>query len=306
MLKKVLGHLRRNPFKTLFGLVVLLVLCWLLASFAACFALTRRHHRPFAEPPPDIAWARLDSVRLHTNDGEEIGAWFSRGPDDGASVLLLHGNGGSRRNSLPLAELFSSQGCSVLAVSLRAHGDSSGEFNDIGYSARHDVVAAVEYLEHERPGRPIVIQGISLGAAAAVYAAGDLGTRVSGYILESPYLDIRTAVRNRISIYFPVVLDQVANAGVEVAGPCFLPHVDDMSPLERIGDVPSEVPILLLAGSRDERAPPDQIEEIQQRVHEHSRFVVFEGAGHEMFCLSNPEEYRKEVTPFIERAIHHP
>jgi len=31
-------------------------------------------------------------------------------------------------------------------ISLRAHGDSTGDFNDVGYSARHDVVVAVEFL----------------------------------------------------------------------------------------------------------------------------------------------------------------
>ncbi len=80
---------------------------------------------------------------------------------------------------------------------MRAHGDSSGEFNDIGYSARLDVVAAVEFLERRRPARPILIHGTSLGAAAATFAAEELGHRVHGYVLECPYRDLRTAVWNR-------------------------------------------------------------------------------------------------------------
>ena len=54
-------------------------------------------------------------------------------------------------NSLKRAELALS-GYPILMISLRAHGDSTGEFNDIGYGA-HDVVAAVEFLERRHPGR---------------------------------------------------------------------------------------------------------------------------------------------------------
>src|SRR5207245_6234762 len=100
-----------------------------------------------------------------------------------------------------------------------AHGDSSGTYNDLGYSARHDVLAAVAYLEQRRPGRPIIIQGTSLGAAAAIYAASDLGDRISGYILECPYRDVRTAVRNRTTAYLPFLVDRLAYAGLTLAGP---------------------------------------------------------------------------------------
>ena len=82
-----------------------------------------------------------------TRDGQDLGAWLVPGTDDGPSVLLLHGNGGSRANCLDRAAILAGQGCTVLLVSLRAHGDSTGDFNDIGYSARHDIIAAIDFLE---------------------------------------------------------------------------------------------------------------------------------------------------------------
>jgi hypothetical protein len=39
--------------------------------------------------------------------------------------------------------------------------------NDFGYSARQDVLAAVDWLEHNHFGRPVVVWSQSLGAAAA-------------------------------------------------------------------------------------------------------------------------------------------
>jgi alpha-beta hydrolase superfamily lysophospholipase len=164
---------------------VLLAL-WLAASFAVAYRLTRRHRPPFHEPIPAVSWARFESHRLRTSDGQELGAWLIAGTGVGPSVVMLHGNGGSRIHCLRRAEMLAAEGCTLLLVSLRAHGDSTGEFNDIGYGARHDVVAAVDFLERERPGIPIVIHGASLGAAAALFASAALGHRVSGYLLESP------------------------------------------------------------------------------------------------------------------------
>ena len=62
----------------------------------------------------------------------------------------------------PRAKLVAAEGCATLLISLRAHGDSTGDVNDIGYSARHDVVAAVDFLERRRPGRPVIIQARSI------------------------------------------------------------------------------------------------------------------------------------------------
>ena len=66
-------------------------------------------------------------------------------------MLILHGHKGKRGNSLGRAELLAKQGYAVLMITLRAHGDSSGDYDDVGFGARHDVIAAVEFLEAAGP-----------------------------------------------------------------------------------------------------------------------------------------------------------
>ena len=119
--------------------------------------------------------------------------------------------------------MFASEGYAVLMISLRAHGDSSGDYHDVGFRLRRDVWAAVEFLEARRPGRPIVVMGTSMGAAAAVFAASELGHRVQGYILESPYQDLKTAAWNRTDVYLPPVLSHAAYLGLRAVGPLFSP-----------------------------------------------------------------------------------
>jgi alpha-beta hydrolase superfamily lysophospholipase len=302
MPRNPLGLVRRRRFRrACLGLCTLLIL-WLVASWFCVYRLTRRARPPFAEPAPAVSWGRMESLRLPTADGQELGAWFVPGPDGGPSVLLLHGNGESRGSELPLAEFFARQGCSVLLLSLRAHGDSTGEVNDIGYSARHDVVAAVGYLERRRGGRPVLVQGTSLGAAAALYAAEALGTRVRGYVLEGAYADLRTAARNRTENCLPFPLDRAAYAGLALTGPLVLPELDRMAPVEAIRAIPASVPVLLLAGGRDRLARPEEARALYSRVSDHGRLVWFEQAGHESYYARDPSLYQETVGGLIRFA----
>jgi alpha-beta hydrolase superfamily lysophospholipase len=273
---------------------------WLLSSLTVAYALTRRQRPPFAEPVPAVSWGPIEGHRLRTGDGQEVGAWFAPGEDERPSVVLLHGNGGSRGGVLDRAEMLAGLGCSLMMVTLRAHGDSSGEWNDFGLCARHDVVAAVEFLERRRPGRPIVIMGCSLGSAAAVFASAELGHRVRGYILECPYQDLKVAVRNRTRNYLPRPLDRVAYQGLLAVSPIVLPRLEEISPLEAMGGIPADVPVLILAGGRDRQAHPDEARALLGRVSSHGRLVVFEGASHMQLHRDDPARFRRSVLDFLD------
>ena len=250
---------RRRGVRWLVGITIVL-LAWLTVSSAVAFRLTRRPKAWFPEPAPQVAWGSIRDQRLRTSDGQDIGAWFVEGKDgdNTPQILLLQGNKGSRANSLKRAEFLASAGYPVLMISLRAHGDSTGDFNDVGYSACHDVVAAVEFLERKHPGRSIVVMGVSLGSAAAIFASQELGRRVHGYILESPYQDLKTAVWNRTQTYLPPVLAQVDYTGLRAVGPFFLPNLEEIAPLRAIDGIPSDVPVLIMAGLADRLARPDE------------------------------------------------
>jgi pimeloyl-ACP methyl ester carboxylesterase len=171
-------HLSRRTLKPALLLATTFLIVWLLGSFVVVYRLTRRARPRFPEPIPAPDWGRLEQVRLETSDGQEIGAWLVAGRRDSPSVLLIHGIGASRAACLGRAEILAREGYTVLMITLRAHGDSSGDYNDMGYSARHDIVAAVDLLERQRPGAPIVVHGLSMGAAAALFAAAELAHRV--------------------------------------------------------------------------------------------------------------------------------
>ena len=279
--------------------VIALTVAWLVLSLAVAVRYTRRARPIFDEPAPVATWAHIEPLRLHTQDGEELGAWFIDGRPEKPTVVFLHGNSSCRSNCLPIGEALAADGDSVLLVTMRAHGDSTGSVNDFGYGARYDVMAAIEWLERNHPDRGIVVWGQSLGSAAAVFAASEIGTRVSGYVLECPYKDIYSATWNRLRMRLPPVLDEVAYLGLLAVSPLVLPDSSRLSPLEAAANVPKSVPVLILAGSNDGRAPPDDARTIADRIGKNARLIVFDGADHLQLQAADPARYRTLLGQFI-------
>src|SRR6202020_2650456 len=126
----------------------------------------------------------------------------------------------------------------------------------------------------------------------------ELGGRVCGYILESPYRDLRTAVWNRVENALPPLLDLAAYAGLNLVSPLFLPHLDEISPLKAIAGIPEDVPALILTGGGDHMARPEEARALHGRVASHGRLVFFPGAGHGDLLNDRPELYRSAVMEF--------
>jgi pimeloyl-ACP methyl ester carboxylesterase len=277
----------------------LAVVLWLVGSYFMVYRFTQRPQPMFAEPAPEISWGEIQSLRLPTDDGEELGAWFIDGEAEQPLVLLLHGHRGCRRDCLAQAKMLAEAGCPVLLISLRAHGDSTGQVNDAGYSARHDVAAAVGWLRKNHPDRPVVVWGRSLGAAAAVFAAGQLSNGVTGYILECPYQDVYTAVWNRMEYYLPPVVRHLAYAGAVIVAPLVLPEADKISPLDAAASIPESSRVLIMAGSNDRRARPEEARAVFERVRSHARLVIVPQADHLRLHEADAGLYEESVLKVI-------
>jgi alpha-beta hydrolase superfamily lysophospholipase len=191
-------------------------------------------------------------------------------------------------------------GLCVLAPSLRAHGDAEGDVNDVGLSARKDVVSAVEFLEGRAPQRGKLIFGRSFGAAAAIFAGPELGTRVRGYILESPFRDLETAIENRMELFFPRLLAPVAARTLVIIGEWVLPFkAKDVRPIDYVGRIPEPVPILFVAGEADTRARLFEVQALKDRVASHATLEVFPGANHGQARMKDEARYWRLVLGFL-------
>ena len=124
---------RKRPlWLRLVRLTVVLVAVWLVGTGVAATLYTRRLLGPTPEPPPKVDWADLETVRLKTTDGQDIGAWVNARGDKPFVVLLLHGIGENRSWWLPVMHRLADDGYASMAIFFRAHGDSTGHVVDFG------------------------------------------------------------------------------------------------------------------------------------------------------------------------------
>ncbi len=294
---------RRTPRRLAGFAVVFLLVGWAGSTLAVTWTLTRRKAPQRPEPALEVAGSERSDLTLDTPDGETLGAWLFPGRDDAPCAVVMHGNNGSRGTSRTTIELLAGKGCTVLAITLRAHGDSTGTMNDIGWSARRDVVTAVDYLSQRYPGRPIVVCGRSMSSAAAIFAAKDLGDRVSGYWLEQPYNALATATWRRLQQQLPPVLDSVAYTGMWMWSSALLPvPLTQIAPCQCVCDIPADCPLVILSGDADQHLPLADVQELFEQVRDRARLVVFRGAGHLAMPETDPALYERELDAFLERV----
>jgi alpha-beta hydrolase superfamily lysophospholipase len=275
------------------GILACLVILWVGLSFTIARYSVVRRCQPYTEKLPEIDQKTFTEQRLTTRDGQSIGSWYAEGIPSSPVVILVHGNQNDRSQCLPYARMFHELGCGALLITMRAHGDSSGELNDFGYSGRFDVMAAVDFLQKHAAGRPILLFGISAGATAVSFAAKELGHQVAGVVMEEPFLNIMTAVKRRTELLLPWGLSHLAYAGLESMARLVLPHYRAISPVMAVAAIPQDVPLWILAGGKDTKAPPEEAQAIFQKASSHADLVIFPEANHESLLDHDPAMYRE-------------
>lgn len=273
------------------------VATWLAATALATWAATRRPRPLFRERVPTTLASSLEQRWIETGDGYRLGAWLGRGRDRAPCALLLHGYGGSRSRSLgPKARWLTRHGYCVLAVSMRAHGDSTGEHTRFGWTERGDVLAGVHTLRSAMPGRRIVVVGTSMGAAAAIFAAGATHDGPDAYLLEAPYADLAAATLARLRLRAPAPIALAVVTGMRLWAPLLLgAAADRIRPIDHVARIPEAVPVVFIAGGRDRRAPLRDIEAMHARIRSHSRVIVYPRAHHFALYRAGGARYFAEL-----------
>jgi len=251
-----------------------------------------------------VPWTTLEQVWLNTSDGQRIGGWINRRGDRPEVVLFLHGIGDTRSFWLPQMHMLGEHHYPSMAISFRAHGDSSGRIEDFGFSSRYDVEAAVDYLHGQFPGRGVVLVGNSLGSAAAIYAARSLDHQVAGYFLESPYRDLATAVWNRTSAV-PPPFNWMAFWGMRMWGKMLLPeNAQLIQPIDYIGAIPADVPITLVAARHDRWCRLWEVTDLYQKVQSHAQLVVIDSDRHGACSRTDPSRYNAALLHLLKHVEH--
>jgi hypothetical protein len=140
---------------------------------------------------PAAAGLAYEDVEIGSTDGVRLSGWWVPVEGSRRAAVLVHGWGGDKSDEhiLATAPLYHGEGYNVLAIDLRAQGESGGRRRTLGYRETRDVLGALLWLK-KRGYRPedTVLHGWSMGGTTVVRAAP--GTGVAAVVEEAGYADL--------------------------------------------------------------------------------------------------------------------
>lgn len=212
------------------------------------------------------------TIKIKTQDGETISAFYLPNEEAKYTLLISHGNAEDIGHMLPYLHELKSQGFSVFAYDYRGYGTSSG--NPTEQSAYADISANYAYLTQTIgvPAERIIVMGSSLGAALAI----DLAARepVAGLIVESPFV---TAFR--VVTYVPLLpFDKFDNMG-------------------KISNV--RCPILFVHGTHDRIVPIWHGRKLYEVATAPKQNFWVEGGGHNDLLWVAGNRYWQAIHAFV-------
>lgn len=220
------------------------------------------------------------------------------------TIILVHGFGGSRWTSLKYIDMYLDKGFNILIYDSRDHGHSGGKNITFGYSEKYDLDRWVTWVASKNKGGIIGVHGESLGAATALLQSSpDLNKdRVSFYIVDSPYSDLKQLLSLRLSkdsnIKNPLASKFILFYEEQV---CKLNNqfsFKQASPLSSIKDVKS--PILFIHGEEDNFIPKSMSEDLYNSKSGSKEIYIAPKAGYLEAYKSNQDIYKDKVYKFID------
>jgi len=216
------------------------------------------------------------------------------------TVILLHGFADAKVGAIAWAPLWQSLGYNILAIDLRAHGESGGRFTTAGYFERHDVDQVINDLRAAKPRetQQLILFGISLGAAVAAAVAERRGD-LDAIILDSPYHHLVSAAvahGRYMNLPFQFLAPLAVRLGQWRCGARF----DDVAPDKTLPQL--KIPVLLIFGEDDPLLDSTQfvwIESNSPQTGTQRHVMHVKGAGHVLGIVANPAVYRDSIERFL-------
>jgi uncharacterized protein len=268
------------------GLATPLLLLALLYTGLSAFMWVRQENmlflpgmptRQLVASPADIG-LEYEALRIATDDGEELDAWFIPALRERGVLLFFHGNAGNISHRLDSLRIFNHLGLAVLILDYRGYGQSTGQPTEHG--TYEDARAAWRHLVEERgiPAERIVVFGRSLGGAVATWLATEFEPR--GLIVESTF---RSVPDLAAEIYWFLPVRRLAR--IEFPVESLMSSVT--------------APVLVVHSREDEIIPFHHGEALHAAAGDGARILELRG-GHNTGFLQSERQYVEGIGAFLD------
>jgi pimeloyl-ACP methyl ester carboxylesterase len=278
---------------------------WWLAGIAT----TRQFRFPDRENAgltPASFQLAFEDVTFGAPDGVELRGWWVPASPVRGSVVMVHGLNRTRIEMVRRVPFVHQAGWNALLFDLRHHGESGGKATTFGAKEKEDVKAAARLARSRSPG-PVVLWGVSLGAASSVLAAAE-DPSVAGVICDSSYRSLDDTVRHHVQlarrwrwwlgVVPPWPIADEALFWMARRGEFDPSSVDVRAAAARL----SGRPALFVANSDDRRMPKEIAFDLRDAAGRDAEVLVVPGRSHGGAWRDGTAAYQAAAQAVLDRA----
>ncbi len=242
----------------------------------------------------------FEDVRFETADHVRLAAWLVPHPQARGTVIFCHGHGRNRGHVAGVLQTLHELRLNVLAFDFRGHGDSGGHTSTFGHREVQDLKAAVAFMSSRCPGQPLVLVGVSLGAAVSLQALRELPD-VKGLWSEGAFARFGHCVDRKFAWLLGVLCRPL------VGGYYLLGCLDSgmwgpsVNPVDCLQGV--TVPIFFCHAQDDELVPFSDGQALYATYRGSKDHWWVAGASHYNVRQRNRDEYLSRLWAFLEECL---
>lgn len=239
-------------------------------------------------------------VELKAKDGITLrGTQYIKDESNNKWAIILHGYRSTPNSVTSIGMHFSEKGYNVLIPSMRACGESDGEYIGMGWTDKEDLRCWINLIIEQNENAEIILHGSSMGAATVLMASGDnLPTNVKAIVADSGYTSVWDIFASEAKARFNLPTFPILNMFEIVANVRANYDIKEASALEQVKN--SKTAILFIHGDADDFVPEYMCEELYEEVNCQKEKLIIHNAGHTESKYKEPETYYNKIFEFLE------
>lgn len=204
-----------------------------------------------------------EMVSFKTVDDVKIVGWYipKKGGESETTVIVLHGYPTSKSDLLARSA-FLHEYYNLLLIDFRYFGESEGDYTTVGIREIEDLVAAVQFLRHDRGMQKVGVYGFSMGGAVALMGSAHM-EGIDAVISEASYADLHLMADELYRTFGPLK-HTFGTLTAWVSKTVLHADLDNVSPVKYAGE--SDVPILLIHSKNDRVIPFSHAEMLLEAI----------------------------------------
>ncbi len=214
------------------------------------------------------------------------------------AVMVLSGRTESLRYGYFFAKPYVEMGYNVLVMDPRAHGESDGTYNTIGFEESKDMLVWAKLLHDKHGVEEIVFHGICIGSAGGMYAitSGNCPDYIKGLVAEGMFTRFEESMRNHLKErkknMYPIM--HCINFWMHH----YTGHTMSFGPIDVMHKM--DRPLLMLHSKLDTYSRPELAEKLYGLCPvQNKKLVWFNKGGHSLLRITDMELYDSSIKAFL-------